>query len=71
MQVSAISVNHNKGYKFSNNKPFYNNQTSETNNDTAFNSLTPYAIEKPFLQKKCHKFLIILTNGKIFVTSKF
>ena len=46
MQVSAISVNHNKGYKFSNNKPFYNNQTSETNNYTAFNSLTNYSSRK-------------------------
>lgn len=52
MQVSAISVNHNKGYKFSNNKPFYNNQTSETNNDTAFNSLTPYASRKTVSAEK-------------------
>ncbi len=46
MLVSAISVNHNKGYNISNNMPFYNSRNNETIGDTAFNSLTPYTSKK-------------------------
>ena len=46
MQVSTISVNHNKGYNLSNNMPFYNSRSNETIGDTSFNSLTPYTIKK-------------------------
>lgn len=46
MQVSAISVNHNKGYNLSNNMPFYNSRSNEPIGDTSFNSLTPYTIKK-------------------------
>ncbi len=46
MLVSAISVNHNKGYNVSSNMPFYNSRSSETIGDTSFNSLTPYANKK-------------------------
>ena len=46
MLVSAMSVNHNKGYNITNNMPFYNSRSNETIGDTAFNSLTPYTSKK-------------------------
>lgn len=46
MQVSAITVNKNKGYNLSSNMPFYNSRSNETIGDTVFNSLTPYTNKK-------------------------
>lgn len=45
MLVSAISVNHTKGYNMSGSKA-YSSRSNETIGDTAFNSLTPYSNSK-------------------------
>lgn len=45
MLVSAISMNHTKGFCMSGSKT-YNNRSNETIGDTSFNSLTPYTSNK-------------------------
>ena len=45
MQVSAISMCDSVGYNLKANLPYYHNKPTE--DDTSFNSLTPYWISKP------------------------